>query len=90
MGATAILDTWDSQIDPNTGISTQEAQTITAVDMTSPQQTITVQGLQHSHIGPFPVVQSGAKGVLIGEWFEYTPTSGTDIGVTLNPTGPMA
>lgn len=97
VGATAILDTWDLQINPHSnigpggpGIGAQETQTITAVDTTSTQQTISVQGLQYSHFGPFPVVQSGAKGVLIGEWFEYTPTSGTDIGVTLNPTGPMA
>jgi hypothetical protein len=27
------------------------------------------------------VVQAGAQGLLIGEWFEYTPTSGTDIAV---------
>lgn len=97
VGATAILDTWDAQIDPNTnigpgglGIGAQESQTIVAVDSTSAQQTVTVQRLLYSHIAPFPVVQSGAKGVLIGEWYEYTPTSGTDIGVTLNPTGPMA
>jgi hypothetical protein len=97
VGATAIIDTWDAQIDPTTnvgpggpGVGAQETQTITAVDTSVTPQTVTVQGLQYSHTGPFPVVQSGAKGVLIGEWFEYTPTSGTDIGVTLNPTGPMA
>ncbi len=97
VGATAIIDNWDSQIDPNNnmgpgglGIGAQETQTITAVNNTSLPYTITVQGLQYSHYAPFPVVQSGAKGVLIGEWFEYTPTSGTDIGVTLNPSGPMA
>jgi hypothetical protein len=80
VGATAILDTWDSQFNPHSnigpggpGIGAQETQTITAVDTTSTQQTITVQGLQYSHFGRFPVVQSGAKGVLIGEWFEYTP-----------------
>jgi hypothetical protein len=97
VGATAIIDTWNSQINPQTntgpgglGIGAQEAQTITAVNTSSTPPTITVQGLQYSHTAPFPVVQSGAKGVLIGEWYEYTPTSGTDIGVTLKPTGPMA
>jgi hypothetical protein len=95
VGATAIIDNWDAQIDATTqvgpggpGIGAQESVTITAVSA-SPA-TITVTGMQYSHFGPFPVVQSGAKGVLIGEWFEYTPTSGTDIDVTLNPTGPIA
>jgi hypothetical protein len=88
VGATLIIDTWDSQIDPTTGIGIQETQTITAVS-TSPAS-ITVAGLNHPHTGPFPVVQAGAKGTLIGEWFEYTPTSGTDIDVALNPSGPVA
>jgi hypothetical protein len=77
VGATAIIDNWDS--------SAQETQTITAVTASPPS--ISVQMLQHAHSvtsGPFPVVQSGAKGVLIGEWFEYTPTSGTDIAVSSN------
>jgi hypothetical protein len=95
VGATLIIDNWQAQIDPSTqvgpggpGIGAQETQTITAVS-TSPA-TITVAGLKYSHSGPFPVVQAGAKGTLIGEWFEYTPTSGTDIDVTLNPSGPVA
>jgi hypothetical protein len=94
VGATLIIDTWDSQINNNVGpggqegIGAQETQTITAKS-TSPAS-ITVAGLNNHHYGPFPVVQSGAKGVLIGEWFEYTPTSGTDIDVVLNPPGPMA
>jgi hypothetical protein len=29
-------------------------------------------------------MQGGEKGQLIAEWFEYTPTSGTDIQVTTN------
>ncbi|BBX86380.1 hypothetical protein [Mycolicibacterium aubagnense] len=82
-GASLIIDTWDSHIDPSTGLSTQETQTITAV--TKSPASITVVGLKHSHTGPFPVVQAGAKGTLIGEWFEYTPTSGTDIDVVFNP-----
>ena len=82
-GASLIIDTWDSHINPSTGLSTQETQTITAV--TKSPASITVVGLKHSHTGPFPVVQAGAKGTLIGEWFEYTPTSGTDIDVVFNP-----
>jgi hypothetical protein len=33
-----------------------------------------------------PVVQASEKGLLIGEWFEYTPTSGTEIAVA-TPSG---
>jgi GH18 family chitinase len=62
----------------------QESQIITAI----PDAThITVQKLNYPHDGrttPFPVVQPGEKGILISEWFEYTPTSGTDIAVTSN------
>ncbi len=76
-GATAIIDTWESNV--------QEAQTVTDV----PDGThITVQALGDAHAPAgglaFPVVQSSAKGLLIGEWFEYTPTSGVDIAVTSN------
>ena len=90
VGATAIIDNWNAGVAPSSGIGpgglgigAQETQTITAVGTVPPS--ITVKGLQYSHSvasGPFPVVQAGAKGVLIGEWFEYTPTSGTDIAVT--------
>jgi hypothetical protein len=93
VGASAIIDTWNSGIDPSTGrgpggilgVGIQEVQTITAV-MASPPS-ITISQLQYEHAianGPLPIVQSGAKGVLIGEWFEYTPSSGTDIAVTSN------
>jgi hypothetical protein len=76
-GNTAIIDTWDSNV--------QETQTITGV----PDGThIVVQALGYAHNPaagqPFPVVQASAKGLLIGEWFEYTPTSGVDIAVTSN------
>ena len=75
-GATAIIDTWDS--------GAQETQTIVGV----PDKThITVQTLSNAHSPaqnqnlPYPIVQAGEKGVLIAEWFEYTPTSGVDIAV---------
>jgi hypothetical protein len=35
---------------------------------------------------PYPIRQGSEKGVLIAEWFEYTPSSGTDIQVTTNLT----
>jgi hypothetical protein len=78
-GATAIIDTWDSGL--------QETTSIVAV----PDAThITVQSLSNNHVAAsgssFPVVQASAKGILIGEWFEYTPTSGTDIAVTSDLT----
>lgn len=49
--------------------------------------TITVQRLVNAHDGSttaFPVAQQNEAGVLIAEWNEYTPTSGTDIAVTSN------
>jgi hypothetical protein len=78
-GATAIIDTWQSGV--------QENQTITGV----PDKThIIVQAMSNTHNPaqnknlPYPTVQAGASGLLIAEWFEYTPTSGTDIAVTSN------
>ena len=76
-GATAIIDTWDSGV--------QETQTIT--DVLTDGSSITVGALTNAHSpasngnDPFPVVQAGAQGLLIAEWFEYTPTSGVDIAV---------
>jgi len=46
-----------------------------------------LERLDHAHDGttvPFPVLQPGEKGVLIAEWDEYTPSSGTDIAMTSN------
>jgi hypothetical protein len=78
-GATAIIDSWESGV--------QENQTITDV----PDGThITVQALSNAHDPannknkPYPIVQAGESGLLIAEWFEYTPTSGVDIAVTSN------
>jgi hypothetical protein len=93
VGATAIIDNFDAGIDSSTGqgpgglvgVGAQETQTITAVSVLPSTPSITVEGLQYDHPvanPPFPVVQGSAKGVLIAEWFEYTPTSGTDIAVT--------
>lgn len=86
VGYTAIIDSYDSK-DPNDPNATiQEKQTITAV----PDNThLTVERIDNLHDGskkPFVVMQGGEKGQLIAEWFEYTPTSGTDIAVTSNLT----
>jgi hypothetical protein len=86
VGHTAIIDTWDSKSDPKDPKSStlQEAQTIVAIPNTTQ---ITVERIENSHDGtegPIPVMQAGEKGQLIAEWFEYTPSSGTDIQVTSN------
>ena len=77
VGTTAIIDTWES--------NAQENQPVTAV----PDGThITVGQLSNAHTPtndaniPYPIVQAGESGLLIAEWFAYTPTSGTDIAVT--------
>lgn len=76
VGAQAIIDTNDSGV--------REVQTILAV----PDAThLVLAALAHAHDGthtPFPVAQQGELGLLIAEWNEYTPTSGTDIAVTSN------
>lgn len=78
VGATVVIDGVD-------GVqNSQESQVITRI----PDGThIEVAKLLHPHGGPsapFPLVQPGEKGVVIAEWNEYTPTSGTDIAVTSN------
>jgi GH18 family chitinase len=83
VGYVAVIDDFIYNAnDPTKNL--QEAQIVTAI----PDGThITVQRLDKPHDGtttPFPVLQPGEKGVLISEWFEYTPTSGTDIAVTSN------
>ncbi len=85
VGYTAIIDTWDTtMVRAGQTVTAQEAQVITAV----PDDThITVARIDNPHDGstrPFPVMQAGEQGQLIAEWFEYTPTSGTDIAVTSN------
>jgi hypothetical protein len=67
------------------GSPEQELQMVTARPADGTH--ITVEKLVNSHDGtstPFLVFQPGEKGVLIAEWNEYTPTSGTDIKVTSN------
>jgi hypothetical protein len=77
VGGVAVIDT--------AGSGVQEAQIVASI----PDKThVTVKQLTKSHDGTitaFPVVQPGEKGVLIAEWFEYTPTSGTDIAIIAIP-----
>lgn len=76
VGYQAVIDSYESGV--------QETQSIVAV----PDAThIVVGALTNGHAGvvqPFAVIQAGEKGLLIAEWFEYTPNSGTDIAVTSN------
>ena len=73
VGMTVTIDTYDSDA--------QEAETITAI----PDNThIEVAQLKNTHDGtstPFPIVQPGEAGVVIAEWYEYTPSHGTDIAL---------
>jgi hypothetical protein len=76
-GYTAVIDTHDS--------GAQEAQVITAVP---DQQHIVVEQLANAHDGTatnFPIIQPGENGLLIAEWNEYIPSSGTDIAVSTPP-----
>lgn len=82
VGYTAVIDSYDTK--DGSGKTLQETQTITAVP---DALHITVERVDNPHSGspkPFVVMQAGEKGQLIAEWFEYTPTSGTDIAVTSN------
>jgi hypothetical protein len=75
-GFSAVIDSWDSGV--------QETQAIIAIP---DAKHITLKALANAHDGsvtPFAVRRAGEKGLLIAEWFEYTPTSGTDIAVTSN------
>jgi len=86
VGYWAIIDSFPSTWDPVNGPpSVQEKQVITAVDYN--KNTITVKALSNPHSATqFPIIQGGEKGQLIAEWFEYTPTSGTDIAVASDLT----
>jgi hypothetical protein len=90
VGLTAIIDTWDSKSDPKDPKSrtAQEVQTIVAIPAGDSTH-ITVERIDYPHDGtkkPIPIMLGGEKGQLIAEWFEYTPSSGTDIAVTSNLT----
>ncbi len=84
VGYDAIIDRWDpSTYDPTK--QTQGVQEIQQIVGIPDATHITVKALSNAHDGsmsPFPVIQVGEKGLLVAQWFEYTPTSGTDIAVT--------
>ena len=84
VGYLAVIDNY-AQGTTTGGVFTtdQEAQKITDVGVGQ----ITVERLVHPHDGsvtPIAVRQAGEAGQLIAEWYEYTPTPGTDIAVTSN------
>jgi hypothetical protein len=84
VGYTAVIGKYDSG-STTVGVfkTDQESQVITAVEVGK----IVVEQLDHAHdgsISPISIRQSGEAGHLMAEWFEYTPTPGTDIAVTSN------
>lgn len=81
VGAQAVIDNWDASMSEDNPTGIQECRAIMAV----PNSTrIVVQGLQFAHGGveeEYPIFQAAPKGLLIAEWSEYTPSSGTMIAV---------
>ena len=86
VGAQVVIDSGVGEGYPPYSWGRQETTTITKIPANDTQH-ITLASIQNSHGGngnAYAVVQPGIKGVLIAEWNEYTPTSGTDIQVTSN------
>jgi hypothetical protein len=87
VGYWAIIDTWDAAGYENSGNQTQPQQETQLITDVPDSTHITVQALKNKHKGsprnPIPIIQGGEKGQLIAEWYEYTPSSGTDIAVTI-------
>jgi hypothetical protein len=76
IGMRVIIDTYDSTV--------QEVRIVTSIPDISH---VEVDRLEHPHDGSrnsFPLIVAGEAGLLIGEWHEYTPSSGVDIAVTSN------
>jgi len=84
VGEHVVIDSGVAEIYSPDNAGRQEKTTIIAIrDGTH----ITLAQVLYPHGSddqPYAIVQPGEKGVLIAEWFEYTPTSGTDIAVTSN------
>jgi hypothetical protein len=62
-------------------------ESVLVTDIIPDKNLIIVASVAYAHDGtqiPFAVLQPGDKGALIAEWYEYTPSSGTDIAVTSN------
>lgn len=82
VGAIVLIDS-EVHLDDTQTFGWQESTTVVSVT----DKKIIVAAIQYDHGGDnasYAVVQPGEKGVLIAEWNEYTPTSGTDIAVTSN------
>jgi hypothetical protein len=87
VGAGVVVDVGVYE-DSSRTVGKQESTTITAIrDKTH----LTLANLHYAHgrnengnSQPYAIVWPGEKGALMAEWFEYTPTSGTDIAVTSN------
>ena len=86
VGYSAVVDSYNTgQTIDGAFVTSQEAQVITAVP---DAQHIVVAKLDNAHDGTvteFPLVQPGENGILIAEWNEYIPSSGTDIAVSSPP-----
>jgi len=85
VGAQVVIDSGVGDSFPSGALGKQESTTITAINKDNKQ--LSLENVQNPHGGNgevYAVVQPGEKGVLIAEWNEYTPTSGTDIQVTSN------
>ena len=78
IGTTAIIDTWESGVQ---GESTRSRPCPTRPISRSASFRYAHNPAQNRAV-PYPIVQAGESGLLIAEWFSYTPASGTDIAVS--------
>lgn len=74
-----VIDSWES--------GHQERQKL--VDIRKNRNVLVVEALEYDHGSnekPFSIYQSGEQGLLISEWFKYTPSHVTMIAInsTLN------
>jgi len=87
VGAQVIIDSGVGSNFPPYTWGRQESTTLKEVRSAGNKLVLKLASIQCPHGGDnqsYTVVQPGEKGVLIAEWNEYTPTSGTDIAVTSN------
>jgi len=87
VGAQVVIDSGVAESYSPDNYGRQESTIITAILTTDTTHIITLAQILYPHGidgKAYAVVQPGEKGVLIAEWNEYTPTSGTDIAVTSN------
>jgi hypothetical protein len=86
VGAQIVIDSGVGDAFPANSPGRQESTTIVGIAAGDTRHIVVAQ-VQNPHGGngdAYAVVQPGTRGVLIAEWNEYTPTSGTDIAVTSN------